>query len=59
MAAFADRHYVVRRRDNTAEVALVEGDERVAELARMLVDVPESDRGRDAAEELLELATMS
>jgi DNA repair protein RecN (Recombination protein N) len=59
VAAFADRHYVVRRRDNTAEVALVEGDERVAELARMLAGLPESDRGRDAAEELLELATTS
>lgn len=56
MAAFADRHYVVRRRDNTATVDLVDGDQRIAELARMLAGLPESDRGRDAAEELLEMA---
>lgn len=56
LAAFADRHYVVRRHGTTAEVTMVEGDERVAELARMLAGLPESDRGRDAAEELLELA---
>lgn len=59
VAAFADRHYVVQREGNTARVVSVGGDERVAELARMLAGLPESDRGRDAAEELLELASAS
>jgi DNA repair protein RecN (Recombination protein N) len=57
VAAFADRHYVVSRRGATATVARVEGGGRVTELSRMLAGLPESDRGRDAAEELLELAT--
>ena len=57
VAAFADRHYVVQREGNVAGVALVDGESRVAELARMLAGLPESDRGRDAAEELLELAS--
>jgi DNA repair protein RecN (Recombination protein N) len=59
VAAFADRHYVVRREGNTARVDVVEGESRVAELSRMLAGLPESDRGRDAAEELLELASAS
>jgi DNA repair protein RecN (Recombination protein N) len=59
VAAFADRHYVVRREGNTARVDAVEGETRVSELARMLAGLPESDRGRDAAEELLELASAS
>jgi DNA repair protein RecN (Recombination protein N) len=57
VAAFADRHYVVSRRGTTATVARVDGEGRVTELSRMLAGLPESDRGRDAAEELLELAT--
>lgn len=56
MAAFADRHYVVSRTDNVASVSTVEGTERVGELSRMLAGLPESERGREAAEELLELA---
>lgn len=56
LAAFADRHYVVRREGNTTTVEPVEGEARIAELARMLAGLPESDRGRNAAEELLELA---
>lgn len=56
LAAFADRHYVVRRKDNAATAVRVEEDERVAELSRMLAGLPESDRGREAAEELLEMA---
>lgn len=59
VAAFADRHYVVQREDNTARVDSVGGEKRVAELSRMLAGLPESDRGRDAAEELLELASAS
>lgn len=57
VAAFADRHYVVSRADNTAEVAVVEGEARVEELSRMLAGLPESEGGRDAAAELLALAT--
>lgn len=57
LAAFADRHYVVRRSENTAVVVRVDGDERLQELTRMLAGLPESERGREAAEELLELAT--
>ncbi len=56
LAAFADRHYVVRRTENRAVVMAVEGDQRVQELTRMLAGLPESERGREAAEELLELA---
>ena len=57
VAAFADRHYVVRRDGNTATAERVEGEERVAELSRMLAGLPESERGREAAEELLEMAS--
>lgn len=56
VAAFADVHYVVHRDQNEAAVRRVEGGERLEELARMLAGLPESDRGKDAAEELLALA---
>lgn len=56
LAAFATRHYVVRREENAATAVAVDGSERVEELARMLAGMPESDRGREAAEELLDLA---
>jgi DNA repair protein RecN (Recombination protein N) len=59
IAAFADRHYVVDRGGMTARVTGVEGTERLTELSRMLAGLPESDRGRDAAEELLEMARRS
>jgi DNA repair protein RecN (Recombination protein N) len=55
VAAHADCHYVVRRDGDTAEVARVEGEDRLEELSRMLAGLPESVRGRDAAAELLEL----
>jgi DNA repair ATPase RecN len=35
-------------------VRLVEGEERLTELSRMLAGLPESERGREAAAELLE-----
>jgi DNA repair protein RecN (Recombination protein N) len=56
VAAFADRHYLARRVGGVAEVVAVEGEERRAELARMLAGLPDSDSGRLAAGELLELA---
>jgi DNA repair protein RecN (Recombination protein N) len=55
VAAHADCHYVVKRDGDTAEVARVEGEDRLEELSRMLAGLPESVRGRDAAAELLEL----
>jgi len=56
VAAFAQTHFVIEREGATAAVRLVEGGERTAELARMLAGLPDSDRGREAAAELLELA---
>lgn len=54
VAAHADTHYVVDRPDGDAAVVrLVEGDERVEEIARMLAGLPESEAGRTAAAELL------
>jgi DNA repair protein RecN (Recombination protein N) len=56
VAAFADRHFVVRRNGTTATVAMVEGEGRVEELSRMLAGLPKSERGREHAAELLVLA---
>jgi len=56
VAAFADTHFVVRRDANTASVERLEGDERLEELSRMLAGLPDSDRGRAHAEELLKIA---
>jgi DNA repair protein RecN (Recombination protein N) len=56
VAAFADTHFVVRRDGNTASVERLEGDERLEELSRMLAGLPDSERGRAHAEELLEIA---
>ncbi|MGB4862130.1 MAG: hypothetical protein WBO97_06700, partial [Tepidiformaceae bacterium] len=57
-AAFGDRHFVVTKRSDGAttwsEVRMVEGAERVAELAEMLGGVGEA--GLKAAEELLRSA---
>jgi DNA repair protein RecN (Recombination protein N) len=59
VAAFAETHYVIEREGATAEVREVAGEERTAQLARMLAGLPDSERGREAAEELLELAALS
>jgi DNA repair protein RecN (Recombination protein N) len=60
VAAFADCHVVVEkaaaRGRTVATAAVVEGDERVAELSRMLSGLPESARAREHAEELLAAA---
>jgi DNA repair protein RecN (Recombination protein N) len=57
VAAFADRQVVVRKYERGgrtfADAAEVLGDARVAELARMLSGMPDSDRARDHARELL------
>jgi DNA repair protein RecN (Recombination protein N) len=60
VAAFADAHLKVTKRTEagrtTALVHSVEGDERIEELSRMLAGLPESERARGHAQELLELA---
>lgn len=56
VAAFADAHYVIARSGNEATVRKVEGSDRLEELSRMIAGLPESDRGRQAATELLELS---
>ncbi|MBT8164458.1 MAG: AAA family ATPase [Acidimicrobiia bacterium] len=55
VAAFATTHLVVDREGATARVRPVVGDERVAEITRMLSGLPESERGQDHALELLAL----
>ncbi|MDQ3646550.1 MAG: DNA repair protein RecN, partial [Actinomycetota bacterium] len=61
VAAFADHHYRVLKREEAgrvvAEVQPVEGAERVEELSRMLAGLPGSERAREHAQELLELAS--
>ena len=59
VAAFADRHYTVIRSDDGVEVMPVDAARRLEELSRMLAGLPDSDRGREAAEELVELARTS
>jgi DNA repair protein RecN (Recombination protein N) len=56
VAAFADTHLVVDRERERATVRMVAGEERTAEIARMLGGLPESERGREHAGELLALA---
>jgi DNA repair protein RecN (Recombination protein N) len=56
VAAFADTHAVVHRDGSSATVELVDGAGRLEELSRMLSGLPESERGREHAEELLAIA---
>lgn len=58
VAAYADVHLMVDSagRDGASGVRRLDGDERVAELARMLAGLGESDSGRAHARELLEAA---
>jgi DNA repair protein RecN (Recombination protein N) len=56
VAAFAQTHYVIDRQGATATVNLVEGNERTDQIAQMLAGLPDSQRGREAAAELLALA---
>src|SRR4051812_24287873 len=57
VAAFADRHLVVQRDGGRTGVRRVDGEERLAELSRMLGGLSDSQLGRDHAEELLAAAT--
>lgn len=54
VAAHADTHFVVERRGADAVVRHVDGDERLAELSRMLGGLPDSERGQLHAAELLD-----
>jgi DNA repair protein RecN (Recombination protein N) len=58
VAAYADVHLMVDStgRDSASSVRRLDGDDRVAELARMLAGLGESDSGRAHARELLEAA---
>ncbi|MGH8928021.1 MAG: DNA repair protein RecN, partial [Acidimicrobiia bacterium] len=56
VAAFAGTHFIIEREGAAASVRKVAGSDRIAELSRMLAGLPDSERGREAAGELLELA---
>lgn len=59
VAAFADCHYVVSRDGATATIAEATEDQRPAELSRMLAGLTSSEKGREHAEELLQIAEMT
>jgi DNA repair protein RecN (Recombination protein N) len=62
VAAYADRHVVVDKADadgglvTRSDVRVLDGPDRVRELARMLAGLEGSELGRAHAEELLEAA---
>ena len=56
VASFADQHWVIEREGTSALLRRVGGEERVAELSRMISGDPDSESGRNAARELLESA---
>ena len=60
VAAFADKHYVVRvdqgQSVSASQIVAVSGDERVTEISRMLAGLSDSQAGADLANQLLELA---
>lgn len=56
VAAHADVHYVVERSGSSAGVRSLSGDDRLAELSRMLGGLPDSERGQLHAAELLAAA---
>lgn len=55
VAAFADRHIVVRRDDHQVDVAVLESEGRLTELSRMLAGLESSELARAHAAELLAL----
>jgi DNA repair protein RecN (Recombination protein N) len=59
VAAYATTHYAVEREGHRAAIRRVDGEDRLTELSRMLAGLPDSERGRDAAAELLEGANRS
>lgn len=63
VAAFADAHYRMTMeagdRRRAARVVRVDSQDRIDELSRMLAGLPESDRAREHAQELLDSASAS
>ena len=59
VAAFADQHWVIERVGPAASIRPIAGEERVAELTRMMSGDPHSVTGRNAARELLRTARSS
>ena len=57
VAAFAATHFVVTREGGAATVERRTGEARLTELSRMIAGLPDSERGQQAAAELLELAS--
>lgn len=57
VAAFADHHFVITRTGATVAVSVVEREQRLEELSRMLAGLPDSQQGRNHAEELIALAS--
>ncbi len=57
IASFADRHFVVRKSGARTTIGMVEGQERVKEIARMLSGVVSKDSMRAARELLGEVAS--
>ncbi len=53
VAAHATTHVVVSRDGDTTLVEVVDGERRIEELTRMLAGMPDSERGREHAAELL------
>jgi DNA repair protein RecN (Recombination protein N) len=53
IAAFADRQIVVEKAGGSATARVVDGQERIRELSRMLSGLPDSDAAAVHAEELL------
>jgi DNA repair protein RecN (Recombination protein N) len=62
VAAFADHQVVISKESDAggtdARVAAVAGDDRLEELSRMLAGMRHSERARDHARELLDLARL-
>ncbi|MDQ3986575.1 MAG: DNA repair protein RecN [Actinomycetota bacterium] len=60
VAAFSDNHFRVLKEEvdgrAAARVQEVQKEDRVGELSRMLAGLPESERGREHARELLDIA---
>jgi DNA repair protein RecN (Recombination protein N) len=56
VAAHAETHLVVTRQGASAAVTKVDGEARLQELTRMLSGLPDSDKGKRHAAELLALA---
>lgn len=59
VAAFADAHFSVSKDRGAARVTALDEPARVEELSRMLAGLPESDRAREHAQELLVLASQA